>query len=116
MLSRVENKIIEGRSKKSQEKFADQCMAVSTTIANAVFVALLVYPFVELIKSTADSSVSAFSFTYVLSLIKKINVPLFCIFYLLPLYASHSARKIALDIYDKLDESSVISKLPKRKK
>lgn len=95
-IPKIEDKNVEGRSKKSQEKVADQYMTISTTIANAVFVAVFVYPFVELIKSTTHPEINPISLSYVLSLIKKVNLPLFCIVYFLPLYISNSLRKQAL--------------------
>jgi hypothetical protein len=114
---KINDKKIGERSKKSQEKFADQCMTVSTTIINAVFVAAFVFPFVEFVKSSFDPEISFISFKYVISVVLRINLPLFMIVYLLPLLFAYFVRKQGLDIYDDLskEESNFSKKLPKRK-
>ncbi|MEQ1546791.1 hypothetical protein [Methyloglobulus sp.] len=92
-------------------------MVVSTTIINAVLVAAFVFPFVEFVKSSFDPEISFISFKYVISVILRINLPLFMIVYFLPLLFAYFVRKQGLDIYDKLskEESSFSKKLPKRK-
>jgi hypothetical protein len=99
-LSRVENKIIEGRSKKSQEKFADQLMTFSTNIVLVGFVGML-----ALIRE-------AYKQSSLLDIFLVVIVFLFC------LYLSKEVRGDALDIYDRInkEDTKALKNSPTKRK
>ncbi len=112
MISFLKNKEPKKYSEKAQEKRAEQFMNVSTNVFTAVIVGVLVVPLTEMLKASFDLSVNADSFTY-MGLAERLHshpfsVLFFLIFYFAALLFSAWSRKMALDIYDRLDENQQI--------
>jgi len=95
--------ILDGRSNKSKEKYADHLMKVSNTLFTSFLLSISVVPLTMIVQFAFKNKDKVLpSFHETLKNIGWVSYPMF-IFIVLTLLLSFLASKSAMDIYDNLD-------------
>jgi hypothetical protein len=112
--TRLQGKKTNDLTAKAREKFADSLMSISTAIASAVFISVLVFPLTVFIQTMALGKDPLWA--WLPGLLSRGTKPewwpllfaaMFLGLYLLPLVIAHRMREGALKIYDTLPPSAL---------